>query len=116
MSRDYLDRYQYFLADGKFKIVPGIEIPIKGSDKYIQYKSGKDRLDKLSQEYLNDVIKELNAIHLNSDNADIDLCCGIKCKLFVQGRGNYSKLIKLIRNYLNLETIECEEALKIDIK
>jgi len=53
MSRDYLDRYQYFLADGEFKIVPGIEIPIKGSDKYIQYKRGKDRLDKISQEYYN---------------------------------------------------------------
>jgi hypothetical protein len=53
MSRDYLDRYQYFLADGKFRIVPGIEIPIKGSDKYMQYKRGKDRLDKISQEYYN---------------------------------------------------------------
>jgi len=53
MSRDYFDRYQYFLADGKFRIVPGIEIPIKGSDKYMQYKRGKDRLDKISQEYYN---------------------------------------------------------------
>jgi hypothetical protein len=75
-----------------------------------------DKCNKLSYEYLNEVKNELNAIHLNSGNADIDLCCAIKCKLFVQGRGNYSKLIKLIRNYLNLETIECEEALKIDIK
>ena len=53
MSRDYFDRYQYFESDGSFKIVPGIEIPIKGSDKYIQYKKGKDRLDKISQEYYN---------------------------------------------------------------
>jgi hypothetical protein len=53
MSRDYFDRYQYFLADGKFRIVPGVEIPIKGSDKYMQYKRGKDRLDKISQEYYN---------------------------------------------------------------
>jgi hypothetical protein len=30
-----------------------MEIPIKGSDKYIQYKRGKDRLDKISQEYYN---------------------------------------------------------------
>ena len=51
MSRDYFDRYQYFLEDGEFKIVPGIELPIKGTDKYIQYTRGKDRLDKLSQEY-----------------------------------------------------------------
>lgn len=53
MSRDYYDRYQFFIQDGEFKIVPGIDIPIKGTDKYIQYTRGKDRLDKLSQEYYN---------------------------------------------------------------
>jgi hypothetical protein len=51
MSRDYFDRYQFFIDDGKFRIVPGIEIAIKGTDKYIIYKKGKDRLDKMSQEY-----------------------------------------------------------------
>ena len=51
MSRGYFDRYQYFVTDGEFKIVPGIEIPIKGTDKYFQYKRGKERLDKISQEY-----------------------------------------------------------------
>ena len=51
MSNQYFDRYQYFLEDGSFKIVPGIDIPIKGSDKYFQYKKGKNRLDKVSQEY-----------------------------------------------------------------
>jgi hypothetical protein len=51
MSRDYFDRYQFFINDGKFRIVPGIEMPIKGTDKYIQYKKGRDRLDKISQEY-----------------------------------------------------------------
>ena len=50
MSRDYLDRYQFFLVDGEFRIVPGIELPIKSSDRYIQYVKGKDRMDKLSQE------------------------------------------------------------------
>lgn len=53
MSRDYYDRYQFFIDDGEFQIVPGIELPIKGTDKYIQYTRGKDRLDKLSQEYYN---------------------------------------------------------------
>jgi hypothetical protein len=51
MSRQYYDRYQDFEEDGGFKIVPGVEIPIKGTDKYLQYKRGKDRLDKISQEY-----------------------------------------------------------------
>lgn len=49
--RDYFDRYQYFEQDGGFRIVPGIEIPLKGTDKYVFYKKGKTRLDKLSQDY-----------------------------------------------------------------
>ena len=53
MSRQYYNRYQDFLVDGEFKIVPGIELPIKGTDKYHQYRKGKDRLDKISQEYYN---------------------------------------------------------------
>jgi hypothetical protein len=53
MSRQYYNRYQDFLVDGEFKIVPGIELPIKGTDKYHQYKKGKDRLDKISQEFYN---------------------------------------------------------------
>lgn len=51
MSNQYFDRYQYFVDDGEHKIVPGIEIPIKSTDKYIQFRRNKDRLDKLSQEY-----------------------------------------------------------------
>jgi hypothetical protein len=53
MSREYFDRYQFFIDDGKFRIVPGLEIPIKGTDKYFFYKRGKDRLDKWSQENYN---------------------------------------------------------------
>jgi hypothetical protein len=51
MSRDYFDRYEFFIDDGSFRIVPGIELPIKGTDKYLQFKKGKDRLDKISQDY-----------------------------------------------------------------
>lgn len=51
MSRQYYDRYQFFEDNGNFRIVPGVEIPIKGSDKYITYKKGKSRLDKYSNEY-----------------------------------------------------------------
>jgi hypothetical protein len=47
----YFNRYEYFDADGESKIVPGIELPIKGTDKFMQYKRGKHRLDKVSQEY-----------------------------------------------------------------
>lgn len=53
MSRTYFNRYEYFIENGEFKIVPGIEIPIKGTDRYYQFKKNKDRLDKLSQEFYN---------------------------------------------------------------
>jgi len=53
MSNQYFDRYQYFEQDGTFKIVPGLEIPIKGTDEYYQYKKGKDRLDKISEDKYN---------------------------------------------------------------
>jgi hypothetical protein len=53
MSRQYYNRYQDFLVEGEFKIVPGIELPVKGTDKYHQYKKGKDRLDKISEEFYN---------------------------------------------------------------
>jgi hypothetical protein len=50
MSRSYYDRYQEFTENGEFRIVPGIEIPIKRTDKYIFYKKNKTRLDKVSDE------------------------------------------------------------------
>lgn len=51
MSRQYFDRYQFFIEDGSFRIVPGIEIPIKSTDKYVMFKKGKDRLDRFSEQY-----------------------------------------------------------------
>ena len=50
MGSQYFDRYQYFEDEGTFKIVPGVEMPIKPTDKYIQYRRNRDRLDKMSQE------------------------------------------------------------------
>lgn len=60
----------------------------------------------LSNIYLQNVINVLQAEHFNSENADIDLCCAIKSKLFIQGRGFFSKLIVEIRKKLNLDNIE----------
>ena len=60
----------------------------------------------LSNIYLQNVIDELGADYFNSGNADIDLCCAIKSKLFIQGKGFYSKLIVEIRKKLNLDNIE----------
>ena len=59
----------------------------------------------LSNKYLKDVINEFEAEHFNSSNADLDLCCAVKSKLFIQGKGYYSQLIVDIRNKLNLESI-----------
>ncbi len=56
--------------------------------------------------YLNGVLTTLNATHFDSGDADIDLYCAIKSKLFVQGRGFFSKLIVEIRKKLNLPNIE----------
>jgi hypothetical protein len=53
MANQYFDRYQYFEEEGTFKIVPGVEMPIKPTDKYIQYRRNRDRLDKMSQENYN---------------------------------------------------------------
>jgi len=49
----YFNRYEYFLEDGNFKIVPGVEIPAKSTDKFFNYNKSKDRLDKVSQENYN---------------------------------------------------------------
>lgn len=61
---------------------------------------------KLSNEYLEKILHELDAQHFDSGDADIDLCCGVKSKLFIQGRGFFSKLIVEIRKKLKLESIE----------
>jgi hypothetical protein len=59
-----------------------------------------------SNEYLHNVMNEIQAEHLNSENADIDLCCAVKSKLFIQGKGFFSKLIVEIRKKCNLNSIE----------
>ena len=67
-----------------------------------------DECIKLSNQYLQDVITSLNADHFDSGIADIDLCCAIKAKLFIQGKGFFSKLIVEIRKKLNLNNIETD--------
>jgi hypothetical protein len=64
-----------------------------------------DECIRASNEYLQQVINELNGEHFDSGNADIDLCCAVKSKLFIQGKGHFSKLIVDIRNKLNLPSI-----------
>ena len=51
MNNQYFNRYQYFVNDGAFEVVPGIQIPIKSTDKYVNFRRNKDRFDKFSQDY-----------------------------------------------------------------
>ena len=95
-------------------IIDSIKEPYKniyiiGKSHYGSSSFDIDKYDEcklLSDKYLNDCLARFNAIHFNSNNPDIDLCCAIKSKLFIQGKGNYSKLILEIRKYLNLNSIE----------
>ncbi len=47
----YYDRYQKYRTNSEMKPIPGITIPISSSDKYIVYKQGNSRLDKISNTY-----------------------------------------------------------------
>ena len=51
------------------------------------------------------MINELEAEYFVSNNADIDLYCDVKSKVFVQGKGFFSRLIVEIREKLNLQCI-----------
>jgi hypothetical protein len=59
-----------------------------------------------SQSYMNELLFELNAEHFDGGHADIDLCCAVKAKTFVQGKGYFSQLIVDIRKYLQMHNIE----------
>ena len=65
-----------------------------------------DECGKLSDIYLRTVLNQLNATHFDSGNADIDLCCAVKCKRFIQGRGYFSQLIVEIREKMDKENIK----------
>jgi hypothetical protein len=68
-------------------------------------KNYQESIDK-SNIYLQNIINELNAEYFDSGNADTDLCCAVKSKLFIQGKGFFSKLIVEIRKKINLNSIE----------
>ena len=67
-----------------------------------------EECNRLSNTYLQEVINELQAEHIDSENADLDLCCAVKSKIFVQGRGHFSKLIVDIRKNMDVNSINIE--------
>ncbi len=48
------NRYKSFISDGRYKKVPFIEIPVRGTDCYAFYEVRRTRLDLLSYQYYND--------------------------------------------------------------
>ena len=47
----YYNRYVEYVVNGDYIMVPHITLDTKSSDRETIYKSGKSRLDKLSQQY-----------------------------------------------------------------
>jgi len=47
----YYNRYSNFLVNGEQTVVPFVKIPSKTTDKRYIYRTGKSRLDKISQEF-----------------------------------------------------------------
>ena len=53
MSRNYYNRYTRFVINEVTKPLPFLTIDPKSTDKTVVYNSGRDRLDKFSQQYYN---------------------------------------------------------------
>tara|TARA_R110002110_G_scaffold103159_2_gene260871 strand:- start:107 stop:424 length:318 start_codon:yes stop_codon:yes gene_type:complete len=47
----YYNRYNEFVVNGDYIMVPSIRLSSKSTDRKIIYKTGKSRLDKLSQQF-----------------------------------------------------------------
>lgn len=48
---NYFDRYKLFRTNGDIKPLPGLFIPQETTDKFVIYKKGQSRLDKISNLY-----------------------------------------------------------------
>jgi hypothetical protein len=71
-----------------------------------QCSANYDECNELSKSYMENVLSLLKATHFDGGHPDIDLCFAVKAKLFVQGRGFYSKLIVEVRRCIGLKSIE----------
>lgn len=66
MIKDY-DRY-YLLKKGDiYKSMPFIKIPKNNTDKYIEWKSNIDRLDKLSEKYYGSPFYDFFILYANPE-------------------------------------------------
>jgi hypothetical protein len=66
MSFPYYNRYDEFLINGEQTIVPFVQLPQKATDKTYIYKTGRSRLDKVSQEFYNSPVFNWLILQANS--------------------------------------------------
>ena len=92
--------YQLVIPQGKVYVIGKCHFGRR--DSSTNYEECKD----LSNKYIKNVLITLGATHFDGGTADIDLCCAIKAKHFVQGKGYYSQLIVEVRRCLGLKSIE----------
>jgi hypothetical protein len=90
------------------KNIPNGKVYVIGKCHFEQNVSSPnyDECKEVSNKYMQNVLNALGAIHFDGGHADIDLCCAVIAKKFVQGRGYYSQLIVEIRRHLGLKSIE----------
>jgi len=62
-----------------------------------------------SREYIGKASLELNAHVAAESDADTHFCEMLQSKMFVQGRGGYSGLIRKVRNHMNYPSV-CDES------
>ena len=50
-TKDYYNRYNNFIVNGRQTVVPYVTLPSKSTDKRYIFKDAQSRLDKVSQQY-----------------------------------------------------------------
>lgn len=64
-----------------------------------------DEGKRLSANYMNEILREFNATHFDGGSPDIDFCCGVMAKNFIQAPGHFSLLITQIRTKLGKKSV-----------
>lgn len=66
------DRYKKFRVNGQVSIPPTVNIPVKSTDYYVEYKRGISRLDLISYDYYGDPNYDWLILMANPDVADME--------------------------------------------
>ncbi|MFW6243200.1 MAG: hypothetical protein ACOC2W_03480 [bacterium] len=66
MKKDY-DRYEFLKRGGQYKMMPFVEISKSNTDKYIEWNSNFNRLDKLSNKYFGNPFYDFFILYANPE-------------------------------------------------